>query len=102
MFLRNMNPEEEDFIIEYIGREEWEVTLVITIEIITIMFENGNTDYMKTIYENIGGNFKHIKIQEFKENGLNDETLKYVRKYTPITDKDFTYIRIIYRVFITD
>lgn len=38
MFERNMNPEEDDYIIEYIGREEWEVTLVITIEIITIMF----------------------------------------------------------------
>ena len=34
-----MNPDEDDDIIEYVTREEWEVTIVITIEIITIMLE---------------------------------------------------------------
>ena len=34
-----MNPDEYDDIIEYVIREEWEVTIVITIEIITIMLE---------------------------------------------------------------
>lgn len=34
-----MNPDEDDDIIEYVIREEWEVTIVITIEIITIMLE---------------------------------------------------------------
>ena len=48
-----------------------EVTIIITIEIITIMFDGSNTDYMTTIYENIGQNFKHIKIRDFKDNGLN-------------------------------
>ena len=78
MFKTSLNQEIREEVIAWVGQEEWENTLLITIEIITIIFERDQTQYITEVYEKIGTNFNRLKVHGFKPNKMRDETRKLV------------------------